>query len=46
MQLQKEAVKSNPKQPAAVKRVQPQQGHSEKRCEIQGGGHEMAVMLG
>jgi len=26
--------------------VQPQKGHSEKRCEIQGGGQEMAVIVG
>jgi len=26
--------------------VRPQKGHSEKRCEIQGGGQEMAVMVG
>ena len=24
----------------------PQNGHGEKRCEIQGGGQEMAVMVG
>jgi len=45
MQLQKE-VKSNPKQPSCKKRVRPQKGYSEKRCEIQGGGQEMAVMVG
>jgi len=37
---------SNPKQPGCKKRVQPKKGHSEKRCEIQGGGQEMAVMVG
>jgi len=26
--------------------VWPQEGHCEKRCEIQGGGQEMAVMVG
>jgi len=26
--------------------MRPQKGHSEKRCEIQGGGQEMAVMVG
>jgi len=26
--------------------VRPQKGHCEKRCEIQGGGQEMAVMVG
>ena len=31
----------------AVKNVcGPQKGHGEKRCEIQGGGQEMAVMVG
>jgi len=45
MQLQKE-MKSNPKQPRCKKRVQPQKGHCEKRCEIQGGGQEMAAMVG
>ena len=30
----------------AVKKVcGPQKGHGEKRCEIQGGGQEMAVMV-
>jgi len=29
-----------------VKKVRPQKGHSEKRCEIQGGGQEMALMVG
>jgi len=24
----------------------PEEGHCEKRCEIQGGGQEMAVMVG
>jgi len=41
MQLQKE-VKSNPKQPSCKKRVQ---SHNKKRCEIQGGSQEMAVMV-
>jgi len=39
-------VKSNPKQPSCKKRVRPQIGHCEKRCEIQGGSQEMAVMVG
>jgi len=40
-------VKSNPKNSPAVKKVcGPQEGHCEKRCEIQGGGQEMAVMIG
>ena len=31
----------------AVKKVcSPQKGYGEKRCEIQGGGQEMAVMVG
>ena len=31
----------------AVKKVcGPQKGYGEKRCEIQGGGQEMAVMVG
>ena len=31
----------------AVKKVcGPQKGYGEKRCEIQGGGQEMAVMIG
>ena len=31
----------------AVKKVcVPQKGYGEKRCEIQGGGQEMAVMVG
>jgi len=41
IQIQKE-VKSNPKQPSCKKVCGPQEGHSEKRCEIQGGGQEMA----
>ena len=28
------------------KKVRPQKGQDEKRCEIQGGGQEMAVMVG
>ena len=31
---------------AVKKRCGPQKGHGEKRCEIQGGGQEMAVMVG
>jgi len=30
----------------AVKKGAAQKGHYEKRCEIQGGGQEMAVMVG
>jgi len=41
MLLQKE-VKSNPKQPSCKKSARPQKG---QRCEIQGGGQEMAVMV-
>ena len=37
---------SNPKQPAVKKVCSPQKGYGEKRCEIQGGGQEMAVMVG
>ena len=39
-------VLSNPKQPAVKKVCGPQKGYGEKRCEIQGGGQEMAVMVG
>ena len=45
IQIQKE-VKSNPKQPAVKKVCGPQKGYGEKKCEIQGGGQEMAVMVG
>jgi len=46
MQLQKE-VKFNPKQPSCKKKLcSPQECHCEKRCEIQGSGQEMAVMVG
>ena len=31
---------------AVKKRCGPHKGHGEKRCEIQGGGQEMAVMVG
>jgi len=44
LQLQKE-VKSSPKQPSYKKVCGPQENHCEKRCEIQGGGQEMAVMV-
>ena len=37
---------SNQKQPSCKKRCAPQKGHGEKRCEIQGGSQEMAVMVG
>jgi len=40
MQLQKE-VKSNPKQLNYKKVCSPQEGHCERRYEIQGGGQEM-----
>jgi len=34
------------KNSSAVKKVcSPQEGHCKKRCEIQGGGQEMAVMV-
>jgi len=44
MQLQKE-VKSNLKQPRCKKSMWPQNYHCEKRCEIQSGGQEMAMMV-
>ena len=31
---------------AVKKQCSPQKGYGEKRCEIQGGGQEMAVMVG
>ena len=37
---------SNQKQSSCKKRCGPQKGLGEKRCEIQGGGQEMAVMVG
>ena len=37
---------SNQKQPSCKKSAAPKKGHGEKRCEIQGGGQEMAVMVG
>ena len=40
-------VKSNPKQLSCRKKeCGPEKGYGEKRCEIQGGGQEMAVMVG
>ena len=39
-------IQSNPKQPSSKKQCGPQKGYGEKRCEIQGGGQEMAVMVG
>ena len=42
----KEVNESNPKQPSCKKSVQPQECCCEKRCEIQSGGQEMAVMVG
>jgi len=45
MQLQKE-VKSNPKQPSCKKKGVAPKRPVWKRCEIQGGGQEMAVMVG
>jgi len=46
MQFQQE-VKSDPKTVSSCKKVcGPQEGHCEKRCEIQGGGKEMAMMIG
>ena len=37
---------SKPKQPSCKKECGPQNGQDEKRCEIQGGGQEMAVIVG
>jgi len=45
MQLQKE-VKSNPKQPSCKKKCPAPKRPLWKKCEIQGGGQEMAVMVG
>jgi len=44
MKLQKE-LKSNPKQPAVKKGCGPKKAIVKKRCKIQGGGQEMAVMV-
>ena len=46
LDLAKQQVLSNQKQPSCKKRCGSQKGHGEKRCEIQGGGQEMAVMVG
>jgi len=43
--LQKE-VESNPNSPAVKIVCGPQQGHCEKRYEIQGGSQEIAVVVG
>jgi len=46
MQL-KEEVKSDLKNSPAIKKcVALKEGHCEKRCDIQGGGQEMSVMVG
>jgi len=37
---------SNLKRPGVKKCAVPQEGHCIKRSEIQGGGQEMAVMIG
>jgi len=34
------------KQPSCKKMCSPQENHCEERCEIQGGGQEMVVMVG
>ena len=39
-------IKSNPNSQAVKKECGPDKGYGEKRCEIQGGGQEMAVMVG
>ena len=44
IQIQKEVI-SNQKQPSCKKMFSPQKHHGEK-CEIQGGGQEMTVMVG
>ena len=43
--MQKEVI-SKPKQLSCKKECGPQKGQDEKRCEIQGGSQEMAVMVG
>ena len=43
IQIQKEV---NQNSQAVKKQCGPQKGYGEKRCEIQGGGQEMAVMVG
>ena len=44
--MQKEVI-SKPKQPTSCKKeCSPQKGQGEKRYEIQGGGQEMAMMVG
>ena len=46
IQIQKE-MKSTPKQPSCKKKdVALKKAMVKKRCEIQGGGQEMAVMVG
>ena len=45
IQIQKE-LNSNPKRPICKKECGPQKGYGGKRCEIKGGGQEMAVMVG
>ena len=45
MKLQKEVI-SNQKQPSCKKECGLQKSQGEKRFEIQGGGQEMAVMVG
>jgi len=47
--MQQKEVKSNPKHPSCKKKctaLKMSIVKSEKRCEIQGGGQEMAVMVG
>ena len=41
-----ELKRSNPNSQAVKKECGPEKGYGEKRCEIQGGGQEMAVMVG
>ena len=42
----KKRMKSNQNSQAVKKQCGPQKGYGEKRCEIQGGGQEMTVMVG
>ena len=43
--IQKEVI-SKPKQPSYKKKCAPKKAKVKKRCEIQGGSQEMAVMVG
>jgi len=39
-------IKFNPNSPTVKKVCSPEESHCKKRCEIQGGGQEMALMVG